>query len=80
MSYRSTIYIKCTKNIEDKLCNVLSQQDLIGDYGFNKIGENGNFVKYVASDLKWYLEYKDVEVVTDFILNNPEKCGLLGIG
>jgi len=80
MGYRSTIYIKCKKDIENSLLDVLKQQDLIGEYGFHKVDENKDFVKYVANDLKWYDGYKDVKAVTDFIIKNYDKCGLLGIG
>ena len=80
MGYRSTIYIKCKKGIADKLWDVLSEHDLTGDYGFTKIDEDGDFVRFVANDLKWYGGYKDVEAVESFVMKNYENCGLLGIG
>jgi len=80
MGYRSSMYLKCAKEIEEELLVLLGQYELAGDFGFQKVCDDGNFVKFIADDLKWYDGYKWVKKVNDFVMQHKDKCGLLGIG
>ena len=79
MGYRSEVYIKVEKQLEEELVKVLEEVKL--DNCFQKEIEDDNYVGYHASYLKWYSGYPDVDRVTNWILEQEDgTAGLLQIG
>jgi len=77
MGYRSDVYIKVHKSDEDKLVEVLKENE------FTAIKEylDEDHVGYTIHDVKWYSDYDDVKAVNDFIEEKSEYLkGLIAIG
>ena len=68
MGYRSDVYIKVHKNDEDKLTDVLRENDFepIKEY------EDGDYAGYALYDVKWYGTFREVKAVNDFIAEESE--------
>lgn len=79
MGYKSSVYIKCTKDLEVKLESVLDENGLSGYFGFKKVSEENGFVKFVADELKWNTSYRDIGALANFVQEHKDDCGLLAI-
>lgn len=93
MGYRSEVYIKIDKRLEEEFKKILKDTDLDGDWGFKKRDDEDiiandkgyaiTYVKYHADWLKWYSSFPDVKAVNSFIETEDENGmlkGLIAIG
>jgi len=81
MGYRSEIFIKIDKSLEEDLDTLLKEYDLTSVFSKeDDTDEWGSYVKYEGDWLKWYSSYKDVIAIESFIEANRDNAALLGIG
>jgi len=74
MGYRSDIFIKIHKDLEENFSNLLKEYGL--ESSFEKERED-NHIKYTSS---WYESFEDVKAIVEpFINNHKDKAGLLGM-
>lgn len=46
----------------------------------DEVSENEDVYYFTIHSVKWYSDYRQVALVEDFVVNNPEECAFIRIG
>ena len=77
MGYRSDVFIKVHLEDEDRLVEILKENEFIAIKNYS----DKDYVVYIIDDVKWHDGFKDVKAVNDFIEEESEyPKGLIAIG